>query len=92
MRTSLLKLIRVFQTLSRLFQFAENVKCGRISQRVVYWGPQSSLERQRKIHRRLFTLSIKSAINALGFSRRSRAVTAKKCTEKRVHVKSCCFS
>ena len=47
-----------FQTLSRLFQFAENVKCGRISLELISWGPDSSLERARKVRRRLFTFSI----------------------------------
>ena len=71
-KTSLLKWIPVFQTLSRLFQFAENGKCRRISLELISWGPHSSLEREKEIRRRLFT-----------FSRRSRARTVKKCTKKR---------
>ena len=51
-----------FQTLSRLFQFTENVKCGRISLELISWGPDSSLERERKIRRRLFTFSINREI------------------------------
>ena len=51
-----------FQTLSRLFQFTENVKCGRISLELISWGPDSSLERARKIRRRLFTFSINREI------------------------------
>ena len=50
---------RFFQTLTRLFQCAENVKCRRISLEMVSWGPLSSLERERKIRRHLFTSSIK---------------------------------
>ena len=45
-----------FQTLSRLFQFTENVKCERISLELISCGPDSNLERARKIRRRLFTL------------------------------------
>ena len=51
-----------FQTFSRLFQFTENVKCGRISLELIPWGPDSSLERARKIRRRLFTFSINREI------------------------------
>ena len=47
-----------FQTLSRLFQFTENVKCERISLELISGGPDSSLEREKKIRRRLFTFSI----------------------------------
>ena len=36
-----------FKTFSRLFQFAEKVKCRRISQRSFSWGPHSSLEREK---------------------------------------------
>ena len=61
-KTSLLKRIALFQTLSRLFQFAENVKCRRISLELIYWAPHSSLGRERKIRRRLFTSSIKRGI------------------------------
>ena len=46
----------------RLFQFTENVKCRRISLELIFWGPDSSLERERKIRRRLFALSIKPEI------------------------------
>ena len=45
----------VTSTLSRLFQFAENVKCRRISLELISWGPNSSLNRERKIRRPLFT-------------------------------------
>ena len=59
-KTSLLKWIGVFfQTSSRLFLFAENVKCRWISGELISWGPHSSLERERKIRRRLFASSIK---------------------------------
>ena len=51
-----------FQTLSRLFQFTENVKCGQISLELISWGPDSSLERARKIRRGLFTFSINREI------------------------------
>ena len=53
---------RFFQSLSRLFQFAENGKCRRISLELISWGPHSSLEREKEIRRRLFTSSIKLAI------------------------------
>ena len=36
-----------FQTLSRLFQFAENVKCRQISLELISWGPHSSLARKK---------------------------------------------
>ena len=45
----------VTSTLSHLFQFAENVKCRRISLELISWGPNSSLNRKRKIRRPLFT-------------------------------------
>ena len=51
-----------FQTLSRLFQFPENVKCRRISLELISWGPRSSFEREGKIRCRLFTCSIKREI------------------------------
>ena len=56
------KTFAFFQTLSRLFQSAENVKCRRISQALISWQPQSSLERERKIRRRLCKSSIKREI------------------------------
>ena len=37
-----------FQTLSCLFQLAENVKCWWISLELSFWGPHSSLEWERK--------------------------------------------
>ena len=50
----------VFQILTRLFQFTfKNVKCRRISLELSSWGTQSSLKRDTKIGRRLFTSSIK---------------------------------
>ena len=50
----------VFQILTRLFQLTfKNVKCRRISLELSSWGTQSSLKRERKIRRRLFTSSIK---------------------------------
>ena len=69
-------LARFFQTLLSLFQFTENVKCSQISMELISWGPDSSLERERKIRRFLH----------------SRAVTAKKCTQKcdaRANLLSC---
>ena len=51
-----------FRTFPRLFQFAWNVKCGRISLELISWGTLSSLERERKFCRRLFTSSIKREI------------------------------
>ena len=56
------KAFAFFQTLSRLFQSAENVKCRQISLELISWGPHSSLERERKTRRRLFTSSIKREI------------------------------
>ena len=53
---------RFFNLFSRLFQFAENGKCRRISLGLISWGPHSSLEREKEIRRRLFTSSIKLAI------------------------------
>ena len=53
---------RFFQTLQRLFQFDENVKCGRISLELISWGQHSSFGRERKIRCRLFTSSIKREI------------------------------
>ena len=50
------------QTLSHLFQFAENVKCRRISLDLISWGPHSSFERKRKIPCCLFMSSIKHEI------------------------------
>ena len=41
------------QIFSRLCQFAKNVKCKRIFQEFISWEPHSSLERERKIRRRL---------------------------------------
>ena len=48
-----------FQILSRLFQFAENVKCRRISLELISWGPHSRFKRKRNFFCRLFTSSIK---------------------------------
>ena len=47
-----------FQTLSRLFQFAENVSCRQTSLELISWALHSSLERERKFLRHLFTSSI----------------------------------
>ena len=51
--------LRFFQILWRLFQFAENVKCRRISLELISWGPHSSFERKGNFFCRLFTSSIK---------------------------------
>ena len=48
--------LNVYETLSRLFQFTENVKCRRIFLEFISWGPHSSLERERKFRRRLYVL------------------------------------
>ena len=37
------------ETLSSLFQFAENVKCRQISLELISWRPHSSLERERNV-------------------------------------------
>ena len=89
-KTSLLKWIGVFSTLSRLFQTAENIKYRRISLELISWGPHSSFERERKIRYRLFTSSIKREIrdfHAVVVQWRQRNV------QKNVlHVQSCCFA
>ena len=48
--------------MSRLFQSAENIKCRRISLKLISWGPDSRLDRESTIRRRLFTSSIKRKI------------------------------
>ena len=54
------KEVMFFSNLTRLFQFIfKNIKCRRISLELTSRGPQSSLKRERKIRRRLFTSSIK---------------------------------
>ena len=45
----------VTSTLSHSFQFAENVKCRHIFLELISWGPNSSLNRERKIRRPLST-------------------------------------
>ena len=81
---------RFFQTLSRLFQFTENVKCERISLELISGGPDSRLEREKKIRRRLFTFSINRE------SRHFRVVVVQwrqRNVQKSVmHVQSCCFA
>ena len=48
---------------SRFFKlFCVYFKCRWISLKLISWGPHSSLERERKIRRRLFTSSIKREI------------------------------
>ena len=78
------------QSLSRLFQFAENGNCSWISLELISWGPHSSLEREKEIRRRLFTSSIKLAIrhfHVVVVQGRWRNV------QKSVkHVQSCCFA
>ena len=82
--------LNVYQTLSRLFQFAENVKCRQISLDLISWGPHLSLERERKFLRRLFTSSIKREIrhfHVVVMQQRRRNV------QKGVmHVQTCCFA
>ena len=56
------KAFAFFQTLSRLFQSAENVKCRQVSLELISCGPQSNLEGERKIRRHLLTSSIKREI------------------------------
>jgi len=52
-----------FQISTRLFQLTfRNVKCRRISLELTYWGPQSSLKKERKICCLLYTSSIKHEI------------------------------
>ena len=48
--------LNVYQTLSRLFQFTENLKCRRIFLEFISWRPHSSLERERKFRLRLYVL------------------------------------
>ena len=56
------KAFAFFQTLSRLFQSAENIKFRRISLDLICRGPHSSLERERRNLCRLFTSSIEREI------------------------------
>ena len=89
-KTSLLKWIPVFQTLSRLFQFAVNGKCRQISLELISWGPHSSLEREKEIRRPLFMSSIKLAIrhfHVVVVQGRWRNVQ-----KSVMHVQSCCFA
>ena len=80
-KTPLLKWLAFFQTLSRLFQFTENVKCGRVSLELISWELHSSLERERKSSSFLVYVLHKTWNYA--FSPRSRPVrTAKKCIKK----------
>ena len=73
--------IVIFKMNSRFFKlFCIYFKCRRISLKLISWGPHSSLERERKIRRRLFTSSIKREIRHW-FSSCSRVGTAKKCTK-----------
>ena len=78
---SLLKWFALFQPLSRLFQFTEKMEFGRISLELISWGPDSSVERERKIRRRLFTLCINGEI------RHFHVVVVQKGV---MHVQSCC--
>ena len=57
-KTSLLNEFAFFQTLSRSFKFAENVKCRRISLELIHQVPNSSLNRERKIHAVLHFISL----------------------------------
>ena len=89
-KTSLLKWIGVFQTLCHLFQFAENVKCRRISLEFISWEPHSSVETERKIRCRLLTSSIKCEIrdfHAVVVQWRQRNVQ-----KSVLHEQSCCFA
>ena len=55
--------IVIFKMNSRFFKlFCIYFKCRRISLKLISWEPHSSLERERKILRRLFTSSIKCGI------------------------------
>ena len=53
---------RFFQILSRLFQFAENVKYGWISQELISWGPKLEFRKTKEIRCGLITSSIKHEI------------------------------
>ena len=61
--------------LSRLFQFAENVKCRQILLKLISKRPHSSLEKERKI--------LSSLVYVLHKIRHSCAITMKKCAKKR---------
>ena len=58
---------------------------------LISWGPHSSLERERKIRRRLFTSSIKHKIKHFHVLI-SRAEREWKYTKSVMHVQSCCFA
>ena len=76
--------------MSRLFQLTENVKCGRVSLELISWGPDSSLKRERKIRRRLFTFSITREIrhfHVVVVKRRQRNVQ-----KSVIHVQTGCFA
>ena len=80
----------VFQTFPRLFQFAWNVKWGRISLELISWGPPSSLERERKIRRRFFTSSMKREI---GHFHVVVCIDDREMYKKSVlHAQGCCFA
>ena len=89
-KTPLLKWLAFFQTLSRLFQFTENVKCERVSLELISWGRDSRLERERKVRRSLFTFSIKRDIrnfHVVVVQWRQRNVQ-----KSVMHVQSSCFA
>ena len=77
--------------MSRLFQSAENVKCWRISLKLIPWGPPSSLERERKLCRHSFTASsIKREIrhfHVVVVQRQQRKIQ-----KSVMHVQSGCFA
>ena len=55
--------IVIFKMNSRFFKlFCAYFKCRRISLKLISWEPHSSLERERKIRRRLLTSSIQREI------------------------------
>ena len=68
------------QSFSRLFQLALSAKCKLIFSELVSWGPNPSLEGEKKISCGEFTSSVQRSVRE--FHGRSHAVTAKKCTKK----------
>ena len=81
---------RFFQTSLRLFHSPLNVKCGWNLMELNSWRPHPSLERERKIGRRVFTSSIERPIrkfHVLVVQWRQRNVP-----KSVMYVQSCCFS
>ena len=85
------------KTLSRLFRFAENVKCRQIFQEFISWGPYSNSEGERKIRRRLFTSPTKRAIRhfhvvVVQWQQRNVPKSSSRCRRRRRRRRRCLSS